>query len=568
MNVSRKTGAVVRASLWLCAIVMFSACLSQRSLAQGGTRKSATKGIKATASGTTRYVGYSYFPTASTTDGRFISLVGANFQSMTGGSIEFGIGLPASTDSLRIGIFDGETGGRWDFGTTELEYNLYADSTANGDGMPLLYTWRGSNMVDNDWHNIVVPLSAAARSADTVYFYRLVVTLTNNSARTWSNFKIRTNGSAMLLPRAFSFAVPLFSTGDAQILYPNYPSTTGTTYDGTWTFNISIPEAVEDIEVWDGDMDYGAYDASYSDTNDVDTPDSIPSWARNTAAVGEGAASTNDFAVIGGVRSTSRRMTGAPADDNMNAWYRRSPSVEYELVDPNGTVFYNGNPSGNLEWERFRVSTIATAASDYDYLTTVLPVGNYKLRMRGMDLGNLNAWRLWYSGVGAMDTATATADATGSRKNTEGPSTSSYRSHPLIVGVDSAGNAIAALVPSGGSLGGVGSVTYWQNTNTHWPIDAITVGGITYTRTQARAIMTGLTNDRARQVARQLIAAKLNVLSGNSSSCIYQTIEDAETWLRANPIGGSNPNWTTGRPIHDELDRYNRGQLSCAPAMR
>jgi hypothetical protein len=567
MNASRSAGTLVRVGIPLLAIVLLSACLSPSAHAQGGTRKSATKSIKATASGTTRYAGFSYFPTASTTDGRMISLVGANFQSMSGGSVEFGIGLPASADSLRIGIFDGETGGRWDFGSTELEYRLYADSTANGDGIPLLYTWYGHNMVDNGWYNLVLPLSNAARSSDTIYFYRLVVTLSNTSTRTWSNFKIRTNGSAMMLPRAFSFAVPLFTTGDAQILYPNYPSTTSTTYDGTWAFNISVPDAIEDFEIWDGDMDYGSYDAAQKDTNDSDTPDSIPSWARNTAAVGEGTASTSDYAIINGVRSTTIKMTGAPADDNQNTWYRRSPSVTYTLEDPNGIVYTNGNPSGNLEWERFRISTIMTAASDYDYFTNVLPAGTYKVRMTGMDLGNLNAWRFWYSNIGAMDTVTAAGDATTSRKDTEGPSTSSYRGHPVMVGVDSAGNAIAALVPSSPSIGGVGTTNYWQNNNTYWPIEVITVGGITYTRSQAKSILNGLTNDRSKQVARQLIAAKLNILSGNSSSCIYQTIADAEAWLRVYPINCAAPNWTTGRPIHDELERYNKGQLSCAAAM-
>jgi hypothetical protein len=73
-----------------------------------------------------------------------------------------------------------------------------------------------------------------------------------------------------------------------------------------------------------------------------------------------------------------------------------------------------------------------------------------------------------------MDTVTAAGDATTSRKDTEGPSTSSYRGHPVMVGVDSAGNAIAALVPSTPSIGGVGTTNYWQNNNTYWPIEGIT----------------------------------------------------------------------------------------------
>jgi hypothetical protein len=524
--------------------------------------------VKNGSTATSNGVRYCYFPSSSTTDGRFLSIATSNVYAMSGSAIEFGIGLSGSSDSLRIGIFDGETGGKWDLGNAELEYKLYADSTANGDGMPLLYTWRGNNMTDNGWFDVTVPHSAAARSSDTVYFYRLVVSMVNTNSKSWSNFKLRTNGSAMLLPRAFSYSVPLFTTADAAIIYPNYPSTATTTYDGSWTFYLSIPEAVEDIEVWDGDLDYGSYNGAYRDTNDADTPDSIPSWGNNGVAVAEGVGTSSEFIVSNGARSTTTRTTGFPADDNANAWYRRSPSVEYQLEDPNGTVYRNGNPSGNLEWERFRVSTIATSASDYDYLTTILPRGNYKIKLSGMDLGNLNAWRIWYSALGTTDTVTALGNATTSRKDMNGPSSSSYRSYPVLVGVDSGGNPVLPIIPSTPAMGGVGNLNYWKNNNTSWPLEVITVGGVTYTRSEARAILNGLTNDRSKQLAQQLIATKLNILAGNNSSCIYETVAAAEAWLVSYPIGCSSPNWSTGKPLYDALETYNKGQSGCASYYR
>jgi hypothetical protein len=531
--------------------------------AQTRTKTTASKTIKA--SSTLTRPSYSYFPSASPTDGRFLSLVGAGLNSMAGDIVEFGIGLPASTDSLRLGFFDGETSGRWDLGTTELEYKLYADSAADGSGTTLLATYRGSSMFDNGWYSVTLPLSAAAKTSDTIYFYRIVVRLTDTTTKTWSNFKVRTNGSAMMLPRAFSFAVPLFTTQDAQTLYPNYPAQTSTTYDGTWTFNMWIPDGVEDMEVWDGDMDFGSYDGVKKDTDDVDTPNAVPAWCMSSVARAEGVATSSDYILTNGVRSTTTRMTGQPADDNYNAWYRRSPSVEYDVVDPNGTTYTNSNPSGNLEWERFRISTILTAASDYDYVATVLPRGNYKIRLRGMDLGNLNAWRVWFNMSGSLDSV---ALANGGARDTDGPTATNFRMMPLFVGVDSAGNAIEALVPATPSLGGVGNINYWQNQNNTWPVASITIGGITYTREQARAILVGNTNDRSKQVARQLIAAKLNILSGNNSSCIYQVIADAEAWLRTYPINSASPNWTTGRPIHDALESYNNGRSTCATYRR
>lgn len=534
--------------------------------AQGRTKITATKALKSTSNANSS-IRYSYFPTSSTTDGRMVSIVGANLQAMTGEAVEFGIGLPGTTDSLRIGIFDGETGGTWDLGTNELVFRLYADSTANGTGTTLLGTYNGSDMTDNGWYNITSAVNAAARSTDTVYFYRLVVELSDATTKTWSNFKLRTNGTAMFLPRAFSFSVPMFTSTEAQIIYPNYPSTTTTTYDGTWQFNLAVAEPVEDLEIWDGDMDYGSADGVYYDTDDADTPnDSVPTWGRNGVARTEGVATSNDFIVVNGVRSTTTRMTGAPADDNANAWYRRSPSVEYTVQDPNGTNYRNANPSGNLEWERFRISTVATSASDYDYLASVLPTGTYKINLSGMDLGNLNAWRMWYSMIGTMDSSTALGSTSVSARNTSGPSTSSFRSHPVLLAVDSSGASLPAILPTLALIGGVGNTNYWKNSGTAWPVTVITVGGRTYSKSQAQALYAGTSFDIAKLLARQLIAAKLNVLNNNASDCIYQTIKDADTWLAAHPIGGSHSVSTilSGLSLRNQLSLYNAGSLSCA----
>ncbi|MBC8145385.1 MAG: hypothetical protein H7X80_07350 [bacterium] len=532
--------------------------------AQGRTKLTATKALKSTST-SNNGIRYSYFPTASTTDGRMVSIVGAGLQSMTGDAVEFGIGLPGTTDSLRIGIFDGETSATWDLGTSELVYRLYADSTANGTGTTLLATYYGSSMNDNGWYNIAMAVHPSARSTDTVYFYRLVISLSDATTKTWSNFKLRTNGTAMFLPRAFSFSVPLFSTTEAQILYPNYPSTSTTTYDGTWQFNMAVSEPVEDLEVWDGDMDYGSSDGVYRDTDDADTPnDSVPAWGRNGVAVTEGVATSRDYIIVNGVRSTTTKMSGAPADDNANAWYKRSPAVEYTVQDPNGTNYRNANPSGNLEWERFRISTVATSASDYDYLASVIPTGTYKINMSGMDVGNLNAWRIWYSMLGATDSATAAGTAVVSARNTQGPSTSSFRSHPVILAVDSAGTALRAILPSLASIGGVGNINYWKNSSTNWPVAVITIGSRTYSKSQAQALFAGSTTDISKLLARQLIAAKLNVLSNNASTCIYQTIKDADTFLAANPIGSGTGSVMTGGMLALQLYYYNIGSLSCA----
>jgi hypothetical protein len=552
------SSTLLRALLYTTMLILGGIASHSNADAQIKTKQNATKIIKSSTSATRPT--YSYFPTASTTDGRFISLVGANLQSMAGDIIEIGIGLPGSVDSLRIGIFDGETGGLWDLGSTPLSFKLYADSSADGSGTVELGSWSGSSMVDNGWFDITQAKNAAARTSDTIYFYRMVVRLTDTTTKTWSNFKIRTNGTAALLPRAFSFAAPLFTSAEAQILYPNYPAQTSTTYNGNWTFYISVPDPIESIEIWDGDMDFGSYDGVKKDTDDVDTPNNLPAWCMSSVARAEGTATSNDYIISNGVRSTTTRMTGQPADDNYNAWYRRSPSVEYTLTDPDGIIYNNTNPSGNLEWERFRISSIMTSASHYDYYTSFLPRGTYRLNLSGMDLGNLNAWRVYASMLGASDTTVIG----GTGVDTEGPTTTNFRFTPVFTGVDSAGNPVAVLVPTTNTTNGTGTWGWWQANGTRWTVNVITVGGVSYTRNQAVSVMGASGNDLCLKIARELIAAKLNVLNGNNASCIHQVIIDADAWLVANPIGTSNPNTTTGNPIFRALQRYNTGQSDCA----
>ncbi|HVK38439.1 MAG TPA: hypothetical protein VNA88_07915 [Candidatus Kapabacteria bacterium] len=552
------SSTLLRALLLTTTLILAGIASQPTAIAQIKTKETATKTIKASAGLTTAR--YSYFPTSSTTDGRFVSLVGANLQSMAGDIIEFGLGLPGSADSLRIGIFDGETSGLWDLGSTALSFKLYADSLADGTGAVELGSWSGSSMTDNGWFDITLAKNDLAKTSDTIYFYRLVVRLTDTTTKTWSNFKIRTNGTAALLPRAFAFAAPLFTTAEARILYPNYPATSQTTYNGTWKFFVSVPDPIESIEIWDGDMDYGSYDGIQKDTDDVDTPNSLPAWCMSSVARSEGTGTSNDFIIQNGVRSTTTRMTGAPADDNYNTWYRRSPSVGYTLTDPYGVEYENGNPSGNLEWERFRLSTILTSASHYDYYASFLPRGTYQLDLNGMDIGNLNAWRVYASMLGASDTTVLDSGAA----DTYGPTTTNFRFTPVFTGVDSSGNPIPVLVPTTNTSGGTGTWGWWQANGNRWTVNIVTVGGISYTRSEAVALMGNAGSDLCKRIARELIAAKLNVLNGNNAACIHQVIIDADAWLIANPIGTTNPNTVTGNPIYRALQRYNTGQSDCA----
>ena len=99
----------------------------------------------------------------------------------------------------------------------------------------------------------------------------------------------------------------------------------------------------------------------------------------------------------------------------------------------------------------------------------------------------------------------------------------------------------------------------------------ITVGGITYSKEQARSLLLAPPKGDVTYILfRAVVCAKLNVLIGNDASCIADTIAAADAWLALyGPVGskvrGSSKAWKIGEPLYVLLDAYNNGLL-CAPS--
>ena len=70
--------------------------------------------------------------------------------------------------------------------------------------------------------------------------------------------------------------------------------------------------------------------------------------------------------------------------------------------------------------------------------------------------------------------------------------------------------------------------------------------------------------DKTVSLAKQLVAARLNVCAGNDSSCIASTIGDAELWLQTYPVFTGQKSWLGADVYQELLDDYNNGKL-CAP---
>lgn len=130
---------------------------------------------------------------------------------------------------------------------------------------------------------------------------------------------------------------------------------------------------------------------------------------------------------------------------------------------------------------------------------------------------------------------------------------------------------------------GTGTPGYWKNHTDVWPMidDSIYIGdwnhnwqcdpAETCLELSSEEALAALSNppkgDMTWNLARALVAAWLNVSSGNDFSCIATTIEQATAWLDDHDLGGevkgSDTAWAQASKWAAELDDYNNGLL-CA----
>ena len=112
---------------------------------------------------------------------------------------------------------------------------------------------------------------------------------------------------------------------------------------------------------------------------------------------------------------------------------------------------------------------------------------------------------------------------------------------------------------------------YWKNHPEKWPVNWIEIGNINYSREEAIDILIGANaKDATRMLAAQLIAAKLNRLSGvslNFHCCdksvdIDKAIEDADEFLMEYPVGSNpqNEKRENALQLKDLLDAYNNSE--------
>jgi len=104
------------------------------------------------------------------------------------------------------------------------------------------------------------------------------------------------------------------------------------------------------------------------------------------------------------------------------------------------------------------------------------------------------------------------------------------------------------------------TIGYWKTHEEAWPVEEITIGGVTYSKADAIDTILKQANskDATKMLAAQLVAAKLNVLSGGPLS-IQGVIDDADAFLVEHPYGsdpkGADRDYALS--LKDQLDAYN-----------
>lgn len=99
---------------------------------------------------------------------------------------------------------------------------------------------------------------------------------------------------------------------------------------------------------------------------------------------------------------------------------------------------------------------------------------------------------------------------------------------------------------------------YWKNHLEMWPVSELSLGGMLYGESELLGFLQYGGSDMSTKLARQLVAAKLNLASGSDLS-ILPTVADSDAFLVLHPPG-SDPHGGArdgAEALKDALDAYN-----------
>ena len=412
---------------------------------------------------------FNCFPSCLSSDGRVMGVAhGDNTRSL--GGQEVSLQIVTDAPALDWGIYDADAGGSWDIpfqpfttdnGYGQSVYRLYADPLLTGDssGLTLVQELFSDDplIVNAEWLDFNLPHAPAAFDpANNRHSYLLVVEEFSTVGDSVNTFKVRADGIFLVaMDTVLSFAGsltpdPISLTG----IFPNWPSTDVTTYNGNWQFNLLVTEseidALDEITLWDGDLDHG----NGIDSNDTDDADTANTFVQGVNPPFPTSNDAKDESATGGAN--------VPQDNSQVALLQVGESITVEIIDPVGNRFLNDNPSGDREWEKFTIrenshpdgcdSTVADFCVD-----KILP-GLWKINVYGMDLNNLN---FYYFGYLAADGASKISEIGNYVWHDEDSNGIQDAGEPGISGVvvqvrDSNGNIVGSAVTDANGYYSVG----------------------------------------------------------------------------------------------------------------
>jgi len=109
---------------------------------------------------------------------------------------------------------------------------------------------------------------------------------------------------------------------------------------------------------------------------------------------------------------------------------------------------------------------------------------------------------------------------------------------------------------------------YWKNHPNAWPVQSLTLGTVSYTKTQLLSILNKPANGNGLIIlAHQLIAAKLNVANGGDATPIAGHLANADAMiggLVVPPVGTGSLTPSSVDATNKALDAYNNGKTDAA----
>jgi hypothetical protein len=210
-------------------------------------------------------------------------------------------------------------------------------------------------MPDNGFFSVTLPQDPGAfNAARGAFLYHLVADYDTLLVVNEVNvFKVVVQGQPFLLAGS---TIGFIAFPPQGLVVPGSINAPPTTYDGTFSFNFFVPQPADRIDLFDGDAD------RLDDTDDPNSP-AFPPFQ------------TSPFTFPQGVNP------GIPMDT----------TVTYTINAPgNVWIVSNTNPSGNQEWELFRILPSASADGTQDVVVPTAPAGLYSWNFAGfLPLNNL-----------------------------------------------------------------------------------------------------------------------------------------------------------------------------------